>query len=161
MTTFRVRDAKLPEDKPAILDFIMGLQDFERRIEPDRRVDPAVGEEFYFVLLERIATQHGHVFIAEDRNGAAIGWAQVHEEMNQVYVVPEERRFAHIAELYVAESARGQGIGRALIAACEAWTRARGLRVITIGALAKNERAYDLYRDSGYHPYVTELRKYL
>jgi GNAT superfamily N-acetyltransferase len=156
----KIRDARLPDDKPAILRFIMGLQQFEKKIEPDRRTDEGVAEEFYEVLLHRLKERDGRIFIAEE-HGARVGWAQVHEEDNQIYVVPEERRFGHIAELYVDEAARGRGIGRALIAACEDWARERGLKLVTIGALAGNARAYGLYQASGYAPYVIELRKYL
>jgi GNAT superfamily N-acetyltransferase len=161
LSEIRIREGGLPEDKPAILTFITGLQHFERSIEPDRRVDDSVAEEFYAVLLQRIANQHGRIFIAETRDGAALGWAQVHEEENEIYVVAEERRLGYIAELYVMEHARGRGVGRALIAACEAWARERGLKVIMIGTLAGNLRADRLYRAQGYAPYDIELRKYL
>jgi GNAT superfamily N-acetyltransferase len=156
----KIRDARLPDDKPAILRFIVGLQQFEKKMEPDRRTDPSVAEEFYEVLLRRLKERDGRIFIAEE-HGTTIGWAQVHEEENEIYVVPDERRFGHIAELYVAESARRRGIGRALMATCEDWARGRGLKVMTIGALAGNGHAYALYQTSGYAPYVTELRKYL
>ncbi len=35
-----VRDARLPQDEPAILSFITGLQDYEAAFEPNRRRDP-------------------------------------------------------------------------------------------------------------------------
>src|SRR4051812_35889191 len=118
--SFRIREARLPDDRPAILRFIAGLQNFEKQIEPDRRVDETVAEEFYAVVLDRLAKRHGAVFIAE-ADGVAVGWAQAHEEENAIYVMPEERRYGHIAELYVIDDRRGHGIGRALIAACEVW----------------------------------------
>jgi GNAT superfamily N-acetyltransferase len=160
MTHFRIRDARLPEDKPAMLRFIMALQRVEKEIEPDRRIDEPVAEEFYDIVLRRLAERNGRIFIAE-ASGHSVGWAQAHEENNEIYVVPEERRYGHIAELYVVEEARGCGIGRALIAACENWARERALRTVTIGALSGNARAYGLYQAAGYAPYVIELRKYL
>ena len=36
-----IRAARLPEDEPAILSFIWGLQEFENAFEPNRRLDPA------------------------------------------------------------------------------------------------------------------------
>ena len=42
-----IRPARLPQDKPAILSFIQGLQVFEHAIERDRRTDAVVAEEFY------------------------------------------------------------------------------------------------------------------
>ena len=35
-----IRDARLPQDEPAILAFINGLQDYEAGFEPNRRLDP-------------------------------------------------------------------------------------------------------------------------
>jgi GNAT superfamily N-acetyltransferase len=56
---------------------------------------------------------------------------------------------------------RGQGVGRALIAACEDWGRERGLKVMMIGVLVRNPRAHAVYRDAGFADYATLLRKYL
>jgi GNAT superfamily N-acetyltransferase len=159
--SFNIRGARLPDDKPVILSFITGLQQFEKTIEPDRRIDDAVAEEFYAVLLQRLSRQCGTIFIAENRDGKPVGWAQAHEEENEIYVVAEERRYAYIAELYVVEGARGGGIGRALMLACEHWARRRGLKLIMVGALSGNARADALYRGAGYAPYAIELRKYL
>ena len=66
-----------------------------------------------------------------------------------------ERRHGFIAELYVVPSARGAGHGRALIAACEAWSRARGHKLMTIGVLAGNAGAVRAYEGAGYAPYIS------
>ncbi len=57
--------------------------------------------------------------------------------------------------------ARGKGLGRALIEGCEAWSRGRGHRLLTIGVLANNARAIRAYEGAGYAPYTATLRKYL
>ena len=157
----RIRVARMPEDKPALLGFIMGMQHFERAIEPDRRVDPAVAEEFYVAITERIVKKNGRILIAESADGKALGWAAVCEDENEVYVHAEERTYGYIAELYVVEDARGRGFGRALIASCEDWARERGLKVMVIGVLARNPRAHAVYRGAGFADYATMLRKYL
>lgn len=157
---FRIRAARLPEDKPAILGFIMGLQRFERAIEPDRRVDPTVADEFYPLIVERVARRNGCILIAESPAGP-VGWATAYEDDNEIYVHADERTHGYIAELYVVEEARGQGAGRALLEGCENWARGRGLKAMIVGALAGNRRAERIYRDVGFEPYVTLLRKYL
>jgi GNAT superfamily N-acetyltransferase len=159
--TFRIREARLPDDKPAILDFIMALQRFEHAVEPDRRTDAEVAPAFFDVLMRRIEEKNGRSFIAEAATGKPLGWAAAHESENEIYVAEEERRFGWISELYVTEEARKSGVGRALIQACEHWARERGLKLIMIGALAGNARAFEVYRAAGYAPYATELRKYL
>lgn len=156
----RVRRALLPEDKPALLGFIMGMQRFEKAIEPDRRVDDNVAEDFYADIVDRVVKKNGRILIAE-RGGTPIGWAAAIEGENEVYVEAEERTYGYIAELFVTEDMRGQGVGRALIEACEAWSTERGHKVLTIGVLVRNTRAHAVYRSAGFDDYVTLLRKYL
>lgn len=160
-TSVQIRRALLPEDKPAILGFITGMQHFEKAIEPDRRVDDDVAEEFYAVITERVFKKHGCILIAESQSGTAIGWAAAYEDESEVYVQTDERIYGYIAELYVAEDMRGQGVGRALIAGCEAWANERDLKVMMIGVLVRNPRAHAVYRRSGFDDYATLLRKYL
>ncbi|HEY1709143.1 MAG TPA: GNAT family N-acetyltransferase [Rhizomicrobium sp.] len=155
-----IRDAQFPRDKPAVLSFIDGLQRFEQAVELDRRVDSTVADEFFADITARVAAKGGAMLVAE-RDGTALGWAVVYHEQNDVYVLPEEREFAYISELYVLEAARGQGVGKQLIAACEAWARKHQLGVIMIGVLPGNVRADAIYRNAGYSTYSTQLRKYL
>src|SRR5262249_29160615 len=112
------------------------------------------------VLMKRLAERGGAIFIADDA-GAALGWAVVHETEDDVFVVASERRIAYIDELYLTDAARGTGIGRALIARCEAWAKGRGIGVIRIGVLPGNARAKAVYERAGFAPYALELRKYL
>jgi GNAT superfamily N-acetyltransferase len=158
---FRIRTARLPDDKPAILGFISGLQLFEKAIEADRRIDQDIAEESYAAIIERIVKRNGRILIAEAASGKALGWAAALEDEQEIYVVAEERTYGYIAELYVIEEARRLGIGKALIAACEEWAKGRRLKVMMIGALARNVTASSVYRAAGYGEYVKLLRKYL
>lgn len=116
--SFAVREARL-SDHPHFPAFIMGSQQYEHAFEPDRRLDPGVGEEYLEKLLADVLKHNGKIFVAEGENGAALGWAVVHEQENDLFVVENLRRHGYPSELFVVESARGQGVGRALIAACE------------------------------------------
>ncbi len=153
-----VRPARLPDDKPAILRFIDGLQRFEAAFESDRRLDPTYPEDQYAALVKQTANG---VFLIAECDGQAVGWAAIYEHEAPTYVVEDERRCAVICEAYVEEAVRGQGAGRALLAACEAWARARGLAVIHIGHLAGNARASAVYDKAGFAPYVLSRRKKL
>jgi len=153
-----VRTARLPEDKPALLDFIWGLQRYEADFEYDRRLDPAYGEEQFAALMKD--AEKGEIFVAEI-DGKAAGWVIVIEAEAPPYVIDEERWGAQICELYVEPATRGQGVGRALIAACEDWARAKGHKVIRIGHLAQNRPAAVAYEKAGYAPYTVNRRKKL
>jgi len=155
----QIRRVRLPDDEPAILSFIWGLQKFENVFEPNRRLDPAFGTE-HWADVQVQAAARGAMFIAE-HDGQPVGWAFVVEESGDLFVVEKERRYGFVAELFVEASARGQGHGRALIAACEDWSRARGMAILIIGVLTGNGKAAAVYQRDGFAPYNLFLRKYL
>ncbi len=154
-----IRSARLPGDRAAFRGFIMALQHYESAFEPNRRLDAKVADEYLAELLEACA-RHGEIFVAGS-NGRTVGWAVVHEELAPVFVTDEERRHALLAELFVEESVRGQGVGQALMARCEEWARAEGFTTIRIAHLSGNSRAAEVYRKFGFTPYSAELRKRL
>ncbi len=153
-----IRPARLPDDKPALLGFIDGLQRYEAAFESDRRLDAAYAEDQLAELLKKAET--GIIFVAE-WDGRLVGWILVIAVDGPAYVIAEERRYACICELYVDEAVRGQGAGRALIERCENWARSQKLATIHIGHLAENARAEQVYDRAGYAPYVVLRRKRL
>ena len=154
-----IRAARLPEDEPAILSFIWGLQTFENAFEPNRRLDPDFATQ-HWADVRAQADARGAMFIAE-HDDEPVGWAFVVEEPGDLFVTEKERRYGFVAELFVVDAARGQGHGRALIAACEEWVRARGMAVLIIGVLTGNDKAAAMYRRDGFAPYNLFMRKYL
>jgi GNAT superfamily N-acetyltransferase len=158
--TIKIRQASLPADEAAILSFINGLQDYEAAFEPDRRRDPDFAQDHWRELQRRHAEKHGIILIAED-NGVPAGWAFAYEDTAELFVIEAERRHGFLAELYVAPQARGKGLGRALIEGCEAWSRGRGHKLLTVGVLAKNPSATRAYEGAGYAPYWMVMRRYL
>jgi GNAT superfamily N-acetyltransferase len=90
-----------------------------------------------------------------------VGWAFAYEEHGELFITEPERRHGFLAEIFVMPDARGKGLGRALIAACEDWARGRGHQLLTIGVLANNARAIRAYEGAGYAPYTLMLRRYL
>jgi len=154
-----IRLAQLPDDEPAILSFIWGLQKFEKEFEANRRLDSDFATEHWADVRGQAASR-GAMFVAE-MDGRAVGWAFVVEEAGDLFVEKKERRYGFIAELFVEASVRGQGHGRALIAACEDWSRVRGMTVLIIGALTGNGKAAALYQRDGFAPYNLFMRKYL
>jgi GNAT superfamily N-acetyltransferase len=155
-----IREARLPQDEPAILSFINGLQDYEAAFEPNRRRDPNFAADHWREAQHRCAERHGIMLVAED-GGKAVGWAFAHDEHGELFVVEPERRHGFLAEIFVTPEARGKGLGRALIEGCEAWAKARGHKLLTIGVLAQNQAAIRSYGGAGYASYVTIMRRYL
>ena len=155
-----VRPIRLPDDEPAILSFIQGLQDYELGFENNRRRDSSFVVDHWRDAEARCAEKHGAMFIAE-QDGKKVGWISAYEEHGELFIAEPERRHGFIAEIFVREDARGQGHGKALIAACEGWSRERGHKCLMIGVLAKNAHAIRAYEGAGYAPYTVLMRRYL
>ena len=68
---------------------------------------------------------------------------------------------AHIITLDVAESARRQGVGSALLVRVEANLAARGVRAILLETATTNEAAIAFWRNHGYRTEATLKRYYL
>lgn len=63
--------------------------------------------------------------------------------------------------LFVAEDARGQGIGRALLGASEGLARELGCRYVIIGTAEVNVAAQEFYLSQGYRAIPNPARRFL
>jgi ribosomal protein S18 acetylase RimI-like enzyme len=87
------------------------------------------------------------VLIAQSASGTRLGFISLTVRED---VTGTER--GHVRDLGVIEDARKTGVGSALMRACEAWARERGLRVLSLDVWATNERARAFYETLGYAP---------
>ena len=66
-----------------------------------------------------------------------------------------------IYDIEVLPERRGQGFGRALLAAAEHEIAARGLRALGLNVFGDNETAQNLYRSAGYTVTTQQMTKHL
>jgi len=85
------------------------------------------------------------VLIAEAADGTPVGVATIGRGK---HFTGQEQ--AELGELAVTGEAEGRGAGAALLAAAEAWARARGFPFVALGTGAANTRARDFYTRHGY-----------
>jgi len=92
-----------------------------------------------------LASDFADAFVAEDSEGRVVGWAHV-------FTAPflESGPSAELGGLVVDESARGRGIGKALVARTEAWARERGIRKICLRSNVIRTEAHDFYQKLGF-----------
>ncbi len=147
-----------PEDAAEVTGCIVELQNYERTI--DERVLPGEAVEGWYLdhLLKTCEEQDGTLFVAED-GSHVVGFAAVQSQVPNEDVDESDYRFALISDLGVNETHRGEGIGRALIAACEAFARERRARWLRIGVLGQNEPARGLYERCGFEDRQVLLEK--
>jgi len=115
---------------------------------------------------EEIATADGHamidairageeddeVFVAE-RDGAVVGCLHILAATDFF-----GRRHGHVSVIATTAAARGTGVGRALMAYAEAWTRQRRLTLLTLNVFAANTGPIRFYERDGF---TAEIVKYL
>ena len=108
-------------------------------------------DDFTRCLAEQAAGRRV-IFLAVAQDGGALGYVQLN--FTPTYLPFRRLNIAEIQDLNVVPSARRQGIGGALIAACEDVARARGCGEIgiSVGLLASFGAAQRLYVRLGYMP---------
>lgn len=94
-----------------------------------------------------------HVAVAVDGSGAVIGW--IHVFGNRLL---ESEPDAEIGGLVVDESARGRGVGTALVAAAEAWAREQGYPVVSVRSNVVRQEAHEFYQERGYGIVKTQVK---
>ncbi|MDQ6894770.1 MAG: GNAT family N-acetyltransferase [Acidobacteriota bacterium] len=144
------------EDREWILPLSARLHDFgpppwRRRPEMDAAVARAIGQVLDSPGKDTV------VFVAEDPERIPLGFVHVHTARD--FFTQEEH--GHVSDIVVASGAEGRGVGRALMAAGEGWSRARGHRLLTLNVFAENTRARELYDRLGFAADTTKLVKVL
>ena len=96
--------------------------------------------------LDGVTSHHaGVVLVAVDERTVPCGFAHV-EPRRPLIAEP----FAELAALVVSETARGQHVGSALLAAAEAWAREQGFANMRVRSNVIRERAHRFYLREGY-----------
>jgi RimJ/RimL family protein N-acetyltransferase len=65
---------------------------------------------------------------------------------------PDGAGSVELISMWVAPSARGKGVGEALVEAVAAWARSVGAHRVVLRVFEANARAQGLYRRSGFNP---------
>ena len=150
-------------DLPVFRRMALGLQEAECRMESNRAVWADDGGAYTDWVLEEVAGKSGAIFIAESRDGTAIGMVSCWrvEDETDITVKPEARPHLYVGDIFVVESWRGRDVAAALLEAADAHGRSLGLAFVTIGLLAVNHAAQRAYEKSGFQEYEVYLRKRL
>jgi GNAT superfamily N-acetyltransferase len=85
------------------------------------------------------------IFVATTAADEVLGWLHGAEQE-----LLESGRRCEILGLVVGEGARGQGVGRRLVEAVEAWARGRGLGRMTVRSNVARSDSHPFYERLGY-----------
>ena len=135
--------AATPTDVPSLMELASRMAGFE--LPPWRTPDEVIAADGQAMVSAVMAADpDSEVFIAE-RDGVTAGCLHM--------VVAADffgRRHAHVSVIATSADAEGSGVGRALMAFAEDWTRGRQLPLITLNVFAGNTRARRLYERAGF-----------
>ena len=144
--------------EPADRDFLLGLAPrltvgIPRWRDPGRML--ATAQKWIEGSISRRG-EKGEVFVAVAGDAERLGFATVAEETHFTGVAQ-----AYIGELVTAREAEGQGVGTALVLACESWARQHGYRFLSLATGGANSRALRFYRHLGFEDEDVKLVKVL
>lgn len=96
--------------------------------------------------LRKILPDTSYITLIAERDGKPLGMSGVHLEHSH----EENESRARIMSFVIGSENRGQGVGRALISAAEAWAREMQAADITLTTHKSRTGAHEFYRKMGY-----------
>jgi ribosomal protein S18 acetylase RimI-like enzyme len=147
-------------DRERAIDLIWQMNLHEQTVSPTRALLRSDAAATLARIEADVAEQGGHILVAE-LGGVIVGVLGLQFSAGMPFVQEDLRAHGYVSDLVVAEDHRGQGIGQVLLAEAERLTRARGLRVMSIGVLVGNTMAERAYRRFGFVAHSTEMVKVL
>lgn len=138
VSEFTIRQAEASEkDIAAIAPLFDSYRQFY-----DKPPDPRAAEHF---IRERLTKKESVIFLAE-RGGEALGFVQLFPSFSSVSAF----RLWVLNDLFVVSSARGLGVGRALMEEARAHAIRTGAKRLTLETVVENQAARSLYESLGY-----------
>jgi ribosomal protein S18 acetylase RimI-like enzyme len=117
----------------------------------------AEGVEHYWDLIEA----SGGAFLVGEVDGQIICSGCWYGETAAVSTLPNLRRQAGIGGIVVAQSGRGQGLGRAVMLELETLIRKEGISHVRLTVVPGNTPAENLYHDLGFEDFEMTMIKAL
>ena len=158
--SFTIRQYR-DSDEAQVVELVRELQAYESPMYKWGKPPEDIGPWYLEDAKKWCARNEGIILVAE-RAKALLGYATILTKCEADGTGDEiAYTYAHVADLLVTKSARRQGIGEALLAACEEEARSKRRKIFRNGVLAQNAGAMAAYCDFGFVPYHQTLEKIL
>jgi ribosomal protein S18 acetylase RimI-like enzyme len=141
----------LPADAPIVAPLFDAYRQFY-----GKPGDPELARRF---ITERLVNGESSVFLAEDKDAAAMGFVQLYPTFSSVSAA----RVFVLNDLFVAPAARRRNVARSLMHAAVEYARAQGAIRLSLSTAITNGTAQGLYesegwvRDEQYYHYALTL----
>ena len=118
-------------------------------------VDRGVRDDAEAIYERQVHDPDAHHLVAEDEGGRVIGFCGLHFRRRLNHATEE----AWVAELFVLEGARHQGVGRALLDEAERRARGRECHALVLESGYRDAEGHALYRDLRMRDIAKQFRR--
>ena len=151
--SFRIRHYT-PADQEFVLSLAERFSDFElpawrSTAELDNANQVALKKVLEVPELESV------LLLAEDETGQPAGFVYLHSQMDFF----SRQRVGYLSDLAEDKAFEGQGVGRLLMEAAEAWACEQGYPHLALNVFATNVRAREIYEKFGFQQEVVKYVK--
>jgi len=101
-------------------------------------------------IAERLKAADSVIFLARNEVGESMGFAQLYPAFSSVAM----RRMWYLNDLFVAESARQQGVARALLKRVASFAKETDALTVKLATAVSNHPAKSLYESEGYQKVI-------
>ena len=101
-------------------------------------------------IAERLTNADSVIFLARNDMGETIGFAQLYPAFSSVAM----KRMWYLNDLFVAESARQQGVARALLKRVASFAKETDALTVKLATSISNHPAKSLYESEGYQKVI-------
>jgi GNAT superfamily N-acetyltransferase len=157
-SVFKIRPYQYGDESEVVL-LTRELQTHELSLY-DRMSPPREIGSWYVSRFLREARQSGGDLIVGELDRRIVGCATLFVRQSSATVLDEVfYTYAYVGDLIVTKSARGLGIGAALLEECERLARAAGEKWLRITALAANRETVQIYHRFGFTDQFIDMEK--
>ncbi|MEZ8297616.1 N-acetyltransferase family protein [Vibrio splendidus] len=133
---------KVEEANISDLEVVSQLFDLYRQFYGN---EPNAAEAKSFIS-DRLNHSDSVIFVARDYQDKPLGFVQLYPSYSSVAM----RRMWYLNDLFVAESARNKGVGKALLQRVKTYASETGALTVKLATAVDNETAKSLYTSEGY-----------
>jgi len=147
------------KDSRALVELWKGLMDHHAGDTPVFVLIKYEPEKIEKLLLDKINSDKGRVFVIEDSNGILNGFIVVRYEVwSDMFKLHKK---GYIAETYIKEGFRSKNSGEKLLRMAEYWLKQQGADHIELQVSILNEGAQKFWKKHGFlpstHHYIKEI----
>ncbi len=159
MASFKIRPYR-GSDRAVLRRCVIEIQEFERKLDNRLSRGEEIADGYLADMLVHAGKPTAGIFVAELK-GAIVGYVAVNAKVTNDEPDEYDYEYAYISDVFVLESIRGQGVGKALLFEAEKFASEHGAHWLRISVLGVNKSAHRLYQSLGFEPREIVLEKSL